>query len=77
MRTVQMTLDAKLVRAVDRLVKRLKTTRSAFTREALRQAVARFDAAQLEERHRRGYERRPAQRGEFSVWETEQDWGDE
>jgi len=39
MRTVQMTLDEKLVEEVDKLVGELKTTRSAFTRDALRQAL--------------------------------------
>lgn len=36
MRTIQMTLDDELVEAVDQVVKKLKTTRSAFTRMALR-----------------------------------------
>jgi metal-responsive CopG/Arc/MetJ family transcriptional regulator len=76
MRTVQMTLDEDLVRAVDRLAKRLRTTRSALTREALRDALRRHAAQQLEERHRRGYERRPVEEGEFSVWEDVQAWGD-
>jgi len=35
MKTVQMTLDDELVEAVDALVKKLHTTRSAFTRKAL------------------------------------------
>jgi predicted transcriptional regulator len=77
MRTVQMTLDDDLVDRVDKIVKRLKTTRSAFTREALKQAIERFNVRLLEEAHRKGYERYPATEGEFSVWESEQDWGDE
>ena len=32
MRTIQMTLDDDLVEAVDKIVKKLKMTRSAFTR---------------------------------------------
>jgi len=35
MRTIQMTLDDELVESVDKVVKELKTTRSAFTRSAL------------------------------------------
>jgi len=31
----------------------------------------------LEEQHRKGYARHPVRRGEFSVWEKEQKWGDE
>ncbi len=77
MRTIQMTLDDKLVQSVDKVVKELKTTRSAFTRSALRDAINRFSISRLEEKHRRGYELHPVNKEEFSVWEEEQDWGDE
>ena len=76
MRTVQMTLDNDLVRAVDHVIRELGTTRSAFTREALRQALARVRTRALEERHRRGCLRKPARKGEFGAWEKEQKWGD-
>ena len=39
MRTVQMTLDDKLIVSVDKAAKSLKTTRLAFTRIALRNAL--------------------------------------
>ena len=39
MRTIQMTLDDELVATVDQVVKKLKTTRSAFARRALSDAV--------------------------------------
>ena len=76
MRTVQMTLDDDLVDAVDRIVKEMKTTRSAFTRTALREAIGNMKARRLEEKHRKGYEMYPVAGDEFSVWENEQDWGD-
>ena len=75
MRTIQMTLDDDLVKAVDRVSKQLRTNRSAFTRRALREALIRHEREQLEFKHRRGYERNPTGADEFSVWETEQDWG--
>jgi metal-responsive CopG/Arc/MetJ family transcriptional regulator len=77
MKTVQMTLDEDLIDAVDRVSKRLHTSRSAFTRKALREALVRYNIEQLEEKHRQGYERRPVAADEFSVWETEQVWSDE
>jgi metal-responsive CopG/Arc/MetJ family transcriptional regulator len=77
MKVVQMTLEEDLVVAVDRLVRRLKTTRSAFARDALRDALAKHIAEELERKHRRGYERQPVTRGEFDAWEAEQQWGDE
>jgi metal-responsive CopG/Arc/MetJ family transcriptional regulator len=77
MKVVQMTLDEDLVKAVDEAAKRLQTSRSAFTREALRQALRALSVRGLERQHRRGYEAHPVGRGEFSVWEKEQQWGDE
>ena len=74
MRTVQMTLDETLVRDIDKVVKKLNTTRSAFARDALRAALARIACEEEERRHRRGYERKPVQPGEFSDWEDEQVW---
>ena len=76
MRTVQMTLDDDLVKAVDRVSKQLHTNRSAFTRKALREALARYNLEQLECKHRQGYEKLPVAADEFSVWEDERAWGD-
>lgn len=76
MRTIQMTLDDELVEAVDELVKKLKTTRSAFARKALREAIKQVNIKELENKHKKGYERYPVGKSEFSVWESEQEWGD-
>lgn len=76
MRVVQMTLDEELVRDVDKAVKRMGTTRSAFARLALQQAVARIRTAAQVERHRQGYLRKPVGKDEFAVWEKEQKWGE-
>ena len=76
MRTIQMTLDEDLVKAVDRVSKKLCTSRSAFTRKALREAIARHQLEELEHKHRRGYDQNPIAADEFSVWETEHAWGD-
>jgi metal-responsive CopG/Arc/MetJ family transcriptional regulator len=77
MRTVQMTLDEKLVADVDKAAKRLKTSRSAFTRDALRDALGKLRTKDLERQHRDGYTRKPVRRGEFDAWESVQDWGEE
>lgn len=76
MKTVQMTLDDDLVAQVDRVVEQLHTTRSAFTRDALWAALQQRREAELEAKHRRGYEARPVTAEEFGVWEDEQEWGD-
>ncbi|GBE35558.1 hypothetical protein BMS3Bbin06_02099 [bacterium BMS3Bbin06] len=76
MKTVQMTLDDDLVAEVDKIVKEIKTTRSAFTRTALREAIKNLNVSRLEQKHRRGYEIHPVKKDEFSIWEEEQDWVD-
>jgi len=76
-RTIQMTLDDDLVESVDKIVKDLGTTRSAFTRDALRKALERLRMDHLEQKHRRGYQLQPVKKEEFAAWEKEQDWGAE
>ena len=77
MRTIQMTLDDDLVKSVDAISKELNTSRSAFTRHALREAIKQHNIQRLELKHRQGYASQPVNKEEFSVWEKEQNWGDE
>ena len=76
MRAIQMLLDEELVNSVDKVVKEIKITRSAFTRKVLREAINRYNMRRLEMRHRKGYKLHPVKKTEFSMWETEHDWGD-
>lgn len=76
MKTVQMTIDAKLVAEVDRLARRLGVTRSAFTRRALQAEISRLGVAELERLDREGYRRKPVRRGEFDRWLADQVWPD-
>jgi metal-responsive CopG/Arc/MetJ family transcriptional regulator len=55
MKTIQVTLDDELVATVDQVVKKLKTTRSAFTRKALRNAVKQVNIDLRERKHKKGY----------------------
>ena len=77
MRTIQMTLDDELVKRVDTIAKELNTSRSAFTRYALREAIKHYNIHRFELKHRQGYTTHPVNKEEFSVWEKEQNWGDE
>ncbi len=70
--TIQLTFDDALVKDIDKVAKKLGTTRSAFARDALRAALARVASEEEERRHQRGYERKPVRPGEFSDWEDEQ-----
>lgn len=76
MKTVQMTLDDDLVKAVDKAARELGTSRSSFTRKALRSALEKLRMTALERKYRAGYERKPVRRGEFDGWDKEQAWGD-
>jgi metal-responsive CopG/Arc/MetJ family transcriptional regulator len=67
MRTVQISLNEQLIADVDRAATKLGTTRSGFTRSALRAALRKLSALEQERRHRAGYLRRPVRRGEFDL----------
>ena len=75
MKTIQMTLDENLLNQVDKVIRRLKTNRSAFIRESLQFHLERQRIKELEKKHRDGYQKHPVQTGEFDIWEDEQAWG--
>lgn len=77
MKTIQMTIEENLLSEVDKAIDALQTSRSAFIRDALREAIQKYKIHQMEEQHRLGYEKFPVQPGEFDIWQEEQTWGDE
>jgi metal-responsive CopG/Arc/MetJ family transcriptional regulator len=74
METIQVVLDAKLLRATERAARRTKLNRSALIREALREHLKRLEIQELEARDRKGYEARPGPERELSGWEREAIW---
>ena len=64
-KTIHITIDAQLLDSVDQAVSELGTTRSAFIREALQQAIQASETRTLEEQHAAGYRRYPVAPGEF------------
>ena len=75
MKTIQMTIDERLLKLVDKLSRTRKTTRSAFIRGALEAEIRRERIREDEARHAQGYKRKPVAPDEFDVWFSEQDWG--
>jgi metal-responsive CopG/Arc/MetJ family transcriptional regulator len=75
MKTIQMTIDERLLKLVDKMSQARKTTRSAFIREALEAKIRRERIRDEEVRHTEGYTRKPVKPGEFDVWLNQQDWG--
>jgi metal-responsive CopG/Arc/MetJ family transcriptional regulator len=72
---VQIVIDEPLLRAVDREARRAKMNRSAVIREAIRNHLKRRRTSELEEEHRRGYERFPPT--EFEIWDKVATWPEE
>jgi metal-responsive CopG/Arc/MetJ family transcriptional regulator len=75
MKTIQMTIDERLLKLVDKVTRARKTTRSAFIRDALEAEIRRQRIRDAEVRHAEGYARKPMAPREFDVWFNEQDWG--
>ncbi len=75
MKTIQMTIDERLLQLVDKMSRARKTTRSAFIRDALEAEIRRQRTREDEVRHATGYARKPVALGEFDSWVNEQDWG--
>src|SRR5256886_13478924 len=73
MKTIQMTIDERLLKLVDKLSRARKTSRSAFIRDALEAEIRRQRVRGDEIRHVEGYTRKPVAPGEFDVWLSEQD----
>jgi metal-responsive CopG/Arc/MetJ family transcriptional regulator len=73
-KTIQMTIDEGLLAEVDQVIRDLRTTRSAFIRDALQLALRQHAIAEMERKHAAGYARHPVEPGEFDVWQAEQVW---
>lgn len=74
MKTIQMTIDDRLLKVVDRLTRARRTTRSAFIRTAIEAEIKRDRVREMETRHVQGYAAKPVEPGEFDVWTSEQAW---
>jgi len=74
METIQVVLDAKLLRAADLAAKRTKRNRSALIRDALREHLLKLEMRVLEDRDREGYSKHPQVQDEARLWEREAAW---
>jgi metal-responsive CopG/Arc/MetJ family transcriptional regulator len=77
MQTIQVVLDAKLLKAADRAARRAKLNRSALIRNALRNYLKTLRARELEERDRVGYLAGRGSDEEVVPWEAEAAWPDD
>jgi metal-responsive CopG/Arc/MetJ family transcriptional regulator len=74
MQTIQVVLDAKLLKAADTVAKRRKMNRSALIRQALQEHLIRLRLMDLKERDRRGYQAQPQRIEEYLSWEETAAW---
>ena len=74
METIQIVLDAKLLRATNGAAKRARVNRSALIRDAIREHLKRLRTLELEERERRGYARYPDSEEEAAEWARVAAW---
>jgi len=74
METIQVVLDAKLLRAADLAAKRAKVNRSALIRRALQEHLKRLKQLEMEERERHAYSIKPQDVEEAKVWESIAAW---
>jgi metal-responsive CopG/Arc/MetJ family transcriptional regulator len=74
METIQVILDAKLLKAADTAAKRQKVNRSELIRQALREHLRHLRVVDLEERDRRGYQAHPQRVEEYRPWEEAAAW---
>jgi metal-responsive CopG/Arc/MetJ family transcriptional regulator len=75
MKTIQIVIEERLLRAADREVKRTKTSRSKLFREAVAEHLRRIRIREAEEREARAYGAKPAD--EFDVWDRVDQWPEE
>lgn len=76
MKAIQMTLDEKLIKSVDKLAKKMGKSRSAFTRDALRMALDNYKILELEKKHKAGYSNKPVEVNEFISVDDDDIWSD-
>ena len=69
METIQVVLDAKLLKAANVAAKRHKINRSALIRRALRDLLKRLREVELEEQDRRGNLAQPQREDEYRPYE--------
>ena len=74
METIQVVLDAELLRATEVAARRTKLNRSALIREALRAHLKKLEIREWELRDRKGYEAARGDAEGLSGWEAEASW---
>jgi hypothetical protein len=73
-KTIQIALDPKLLKATTLAAKHQKISRSALIRHVPKEHLTHRHIADLEEQDRRGYQANPQRIGEYLPWEQAASW---
>jgi metal-responsive CopG/Arc/MetJ family transcriptional regulator len=74
METIRVVLDAKLLRAADRIARKFNQNRSALIRDALREHIRRLEINALVSQDRQGYLQNPDTGGDSLRWAAVASW---
>ena len=74
MQTIEVTLEEGLLAQIDRIIRDLSLTRSAFIQRSVEAAVREQDVLEQERRHAEGYAKCPVTPDEYSGWEKIRVW---
>jgi hypothetical protein len=74
MGAIRVVFDTALLHGIDRVVRRLRVTRSALIRDALRKHLSRLSILEKERQDREGYARHPITAAEFQPWDRVASW---
>ncbi len=80
MKTIQITIDEPLLDCLDGVIGHNGRSRSAYIRDAIRDALHRDRIAEMERQHAEGYAllpETPEEMAEMAAWEAIQTWDDE
>jgi metal-responsive CopG/Arc/MetJ family transcriptional regulator len=75
--TIQVVMEAELLRRIDRVARRLKVNRSALIRDALRQHLRQLQIRSREEADRHGYRHKPEEADVMKAWDGVTSWPDD
>ena len=75
-KTIQMTLDERLLERLDAAVAEKKTNSSAFIRDVVEMALKQLHIHRMEAQQIAGYEALPAAEEEIEEWNSIRTWGE-
>ncbi len=77
MKRINITLEDNLLEEIDRAVRMLNKSRSAFLRDCAKIQLRKLKFAEMDRQYAESYANLPLQPDELDDWSEVQDWGDD